>query len=72
MVCPPCPFAVVEQQNVVQIVHAAGREAETKWFPALVFTSIQGMLAKGIAEIPCPHKRNHRIVNNKAVRTGLW
>lgn len=71
MVCPPCPFAV-EQQNVVPIVHAAGRGVATKWSPALVFTSIQGMLAMSIAEIPCLHERNHRIINNKAVRTGLW
>jgi len=31
-----------------------------------------GVLAKGITDVPCPHERNHRIINNKAVITGLW
>lgn len=69
--CLPCPVAE-EQQSTVQTVHAAGREAAAKWYSALMCTSVEGVLAKGIADIPCPHKRNHRIINNKAVRTGLW
>ena len=50
----------------MQIVRAAGREAAAKWYSALMFTSVKGVLAKGITDIPCPYKRNHRIINNKA------
>lgn len=69
--CLPCPFAA-EQQSVMQIVRAAGREAAAEWCSALMFASVEGVLAKGITDVHCPHRRNHRIINNKAFRTGLW
>lgn len=57
---------VEEGQSLVQTVRIAGREAAAMGSSALMVTSVKEVLAKGIADLPCPHKRN------QAVGTSLW